>query len=114
MRPGYIAATRSRNQAHDREVVADEEEAAPPAKFCKQQQHLRLDRDVERRDRLVRHDQLGLDRERAGDADAQALSAAELVREAAERSSGQADFLEESSGMPTPGKTASEGASRAP
>ena len=45
--------------------------------------HLRLDRDVERRHRLVADDQLGLDGERAGDADALALAAGELVRVAA-------------------------------
>jgi hypothetical protein len=44
---------------------------------------LRLDRDVERRDRLVADDELGLDGERAGDADALALAAGELVRAAA-------------------------------
>ena len=41
---------------------------------------LRLDRDVQRRHRLVGHDQLGPQRERAGDADALALAAGELVR----------------------------------
>src|SRR5438552_17057048 len=41
---------------------------------------LRLDRDVERRDRFVADDELGLDRERAGDPDALALAARELVR----------------------------------
>ncbi len=46
---------------------------------------LRLDRNVERRDRLVADDQVGAGRERAGDADALALAARELVREAARR-----------------------------
>ena len=41
---------------------------------------LRLDRHVERRDRLVADDQVGLGSERAGDADALALAAGELVR----------------------------------
>ena len=57
--------------------------------------HLRLDRDVERRDRLVADDQLGLDRERAGDADALALAAGEFVREAAHVVGLQADRLEQ-------------------
>ena len=39
-----------------------------------------LDRNIERRDRLVGDDELGVHRERAGDADALALSAGELVR----------------------------------
>ena len=41
---------------------------------------LRLHRDVERRDRLVGDDERRIQRERAGQADALALSAAELVR----------------------------------
>ncbi len=43
---------------------------------------LRLDRDVERGDRLVEHHHLGVQRERAGDADPLSLAAGELVREA--------------------------------
>ena len=42
---------------------------------------LRLDRDVERRHRLVGDDEVGVDRERARDADALALAARELVRD---------------------------------
>ena len=52
---------------------------------------LRLDRDVERRDRLVEHDQLRLQRQRAGDPDALALAAGELVREAVDVLGAQAD-----------------------
>ena len=40
-----------------------------------------LDRHVERRHRLVEHEQLRVERERPGDADALALAAGELVRE---------------------------------
>ena len=47
---------------------------------AQQVQHLRLDRDVERRDRLVGDQQLRFQRERARDADALALPAGELVR----------------------------------
>ena len=43
-------------------------------------QDLDLDRDVERRNRLVGDDELGIHRQRAGNADALALSARELVR----------------------------------
>ena len=41
---------------------------------------LRLNRHVERRDRLVGDDEVRVRRERAGDADALALAAGELVR----------------------------------
>jgi hypothetical protein len=44
---------------------------------------LRLDRDVERGDRLVADDDIGLHGERAGDRDALALATRELVRVAA-------------------------------
>ena len=47
---------------------------------------LRLDRDVERGDRLVADEHVGLHGERAGDGDALALAAGELVRIAARRS----------------------------
>ena len=47
---------------------------------AQQVEDLRLDRDVERRDRLVGDEQLGVERERARDADALALAARELVR----------------------------------
>src|SRR3546814_18007362 len=43
-------------------------------------QHLRLDRHVERGDRLVADQELGPKRERAGDADALALPAGEAMR----------------------------------
>ena len=52
------------------------------AQLHEQVQHLRLDRHVERRHRLVADQELGLHRERAGDADARALAARELVRKA--------------------------------
>ena len=47
---------------------------------AQQVEDLRLDRHVERGDRLVGDDQLRLERERARDADALALAAGELVR----------------------------------
>ena len=67
------------------EIVADEQvgEVELPAQLHEQVEHLRLDRDVERGDRLVADQELGLHRERAGDADAGALAAGELVRIAA-------------------------------
>ena len=48
-------------------------------------QHLRLDRHVERGDRFVADQEIGLHRQRAGDADARALAAGKLVRKAPHR-----------------------------
>ncbi len=45
-----------------------------------QVQHLRLHRDVERRDRLVQHQDVGPQHQRAGDGDAPALAAGEHMR----------------------------------
>ena len=58
----------------------DERQAELALQVAQQVEDLRLDRDVERGDRLVGDDQLGLQRDRAGDADALALAAGELVR----------------------------------
>ena len=68
--------------AHDREVVGDEDQrqAEVALEVAQQVEDLRLDRHVERGDRLVGDDQLRLERERARDADALALAAGELVR----------------------------------
>ena len=68
-----------------RHVVRDEQVGEPELRLQVQHQvdDLRLDRDVERGDRLVGDDQLRPDGERAGDADALALAAGEFVREAA-------------------------------
>jgi hypothetical protein len=68
--------------AHHAEIVRDEEigEAELLLEVAQQVQHLRLDRDVERRGGLVADEELRLDRERARDADALALAARELVR----------------------------------
>jgi hypothetical protein len=79
---------------HDRDAVADvlhhahvvrnEQigEAEGVLEVEEDVQRLRLDRDVERGDRLVGHDEPRVERERARDADALALAAAESVREA--------------------------------
>ncbi len=68
--------------ADDGEVVRDEEigEVELLLQLDEQVQDLGLDRDVERGDRLVGDDELRLQDERAGEADALALAAAELVR----------------------------------
>ena len=97
MRPRYITATRSADVLDDRQIVGDEEigEAELLLQVLQQIDDLGLDRHVERRDRLVADDQLGLDRERARDADALALAAGELVRIAAHVIGLQADGLEQ-------------------
>jgi hypothetical protein len=60
-----------------------------------QVQDLRLDRDVEGGDRFVGDDDLGLQREGAGDGDALALAAGELVRVLLHEARGEADPLHE-------------------
>jgi len=69
--------------ADDVQVVRDEDvgEAEVALQVLEQVQDLRLNRDVECRDRLVADDQLRVDRERARDTDPLALAARELVRE---------------------------------
>src|SRR4051812_44525549 len=69
---------------HDAEVVGDEDDrqAELGLQLLEQVDDLRLDRDVERGDRLVGDDELRLQRDRARHADALALAAGELVREA--------------------------------
>ena len=82
---------------HGGEVVGDEEvgEAEPRLQIAQQVEDLGADRDVERRDRLVQHDQLGRQDQRAGDGDALALAAREFVREEIGRALRQADQVEQ-------------------
>ena len=67
---------------HNREIVADEDVGHAEALLQRAHQvdDLRLDGDVERRHRLVGHDQPGLDRQRTGDRQPLALAAGEFVR----------------------------------
>ena len=76
-----------RHVLDDREIMTDEEQrqAKFPLQILKQIHDLRLDGDVERRDRLVTDDQVRLRRERPCDADALALSALEFVRPSVQR-----------------------------
>ena len=69
------------DETHHVEVVADEHVGEPELalEVHQQVQHLRLHRLVERRDRLVQDDEARLQRQRAGDVDALALAAGELV-----------------------------------
>ena len=82
---------------HHREIVRDEQIGEPALllQILQQVDHLRLHRDVERRHRLVAHDELGLHRERARDADALALTAGEFVRIARRVLGAQPDLLEQ-------------------
>ncbi len=71
-----------RDVVDDGEVVADQEigHAVPRLELLEEVQHLRLHRDVERRDRLVGDDQLRPCDEGAGDGDALTLPAGEFMR----------------------------------
>ena len=60
-----------------------------------QVEHLRLHRQVERGDRLVADDHVGVERQRAGDADALALPAGELLRVLVGRLGAQPDEVEQ-------------------
>jgi hypothetical protein len=68
--------------ADDVQIMANEKQAQmqPRAQIGQQRQHLGLHRDIECRDRLIRHQQVRCCRQGAGDADALALAAAELMR----------------------------------
>ena len=82
---------------HHREVVGDEDEAEPETglQILEQVDDLCAHRDVEGRDGLVADQELGLDRKGAGDADALALAARELVRVAPRVAGQQAHEAEE-------------------
>ena len=81
----------------DAQIVGDEQQrdAEPGLDFVEQFQHLRLHRDIERRDRFVRHQHVGIERERTGDGDALALAAGELVRIARDRVGRQIDQFQQ-------------------
>ena len=71
----------------DGQVVADEQVSQPPLlpQLGQEVQDLRLDRDVEGRDRLVEHDEAWLGGQGSGDPDALRLPARKLVRVAVEQ-----------------------------
>jgi hypothetical protein len=77
----------------DGEIVADEQhgQAEPLLQRAHEVDHLRLDRDVERRHRLVGDDQIGLQGQRPRDADALALAAGKFVRVAVDGVGRQVD-----------------------
>src|SRR3954453_23824128 len=81
----------------DSEIVSDEQVRKPELllQVLEQVEDLRLDRDVERRDGLVTHDQLRVQGECARDADALALPAGELVRVAIDEVGAEPDRVEQ-------------------
>src|SRR4051812_3017857 len=81
----------------DGEVVGDEQVREPELllQVLEQVEDLGLDRDVERRDGLVTHDQLRVQGQGAGDADALALPAGELVRVAIDEVGAEPDDVEQ-------------------
>jgi len=82
---------------HDSEVVRNEQvrEVELLLQPLEEIDDLRLDRDVECRHRLVRDDEVGIERDCAGQADALALAARELVRVTPGRIGREADDLQE-------------------
>ena len=86
-----------RDVTDDGEVVRDEEirQVEVALQVLEQVDDLRLDRDVERRDGLVAHDEVGVERERAREPDPLPLAARELVRIPVRRVGGQPDDVEE-------------------
>ena len=83
--------------AHDGKVVADEEhgEAELAAQGGEQGEDLGLNGDIEGGDRFVGDKEVGAGGEGAGDADALALAAGELVRVAGGVVWGEADLIEQ-------------------
>src|SRR5260221_4711934 len=81
----------------DGKVMSDEEigEAELPLQIHQQVDDLRLDRDVEGRDRLVADDERWIEREGAGIPDALTVAAREFVRVALHRLAAKTDLLEE-------------------
>ena len=76
-------------------AIKQDRQAELRPQVLEQVEHRRLDRDVERRHRLVGDQELGLERERARDADALPLTARELARVGVERARAEADEVEQ-------------------
>ena len=81
----------------DRKIVGDEQirESEVRLQLVDEVHDLRLDRDVQRRHRLVEHDQLRVEGERASDSDPLSLATRELVREPVPVLGAQTDGAEE-------------------
>ena len=73
--------------ADDREIVGDEQEGEAVAVLhvLEQVEDLGLHGDVERRDRFIAHDHVGVEHEAAGDRDPLALPAGELMGPTSDR-----------------------------
>ena len=86
-----------RDVLHHRDVVGDEEqrEAEPALEILQQVDDLGLDGHVQGRDRLVRHDELGRHRQRAGEADALALPPGQGLGPPLEMVGGHRDHVEQ-------------------
>ena len=86
-----------RHELGDAEVVGDEQVRHPHValKLLEQVENMGLRGEIERRDRLIQHDELGVDGDRAGDPDPLALAPAQLVRKPAGVHCAQAHPLEE-------------------
>ena len=71
-----------RHVPHDCQVVRDEQQRQAHAllQFAEQVQHLRLDREIERADRLIADDKARAGNDRARNRDALALAAGKLRR----------------------------------
>ena len=92
-----MTATRLRDVPHQPQIVRNEQvgQLQLLLQIHQQVDDLRLDRDVERRHRLVGDDERRVERERARQPDALALAAAELVRVAIEVRRIEADQVEQ-------------------
>ncbi len=86
-----------REVLHDRQVVRDDDRGALVLglEALHQVEHLGADRDVERTDRFVGDDHLGLEHQHPGERDPLALSTGELVRIALERVAGKPYLVEQ-------------------
>ena len=86
-----------RDVPDDREIVGDEQvrETELGLQLLEQIDDLRLDRDVQRRDRLVADEELGVQGQRPGEADPLALPAGELVGVAVGGIAGKPDDAEQ-------------------
>ena len=67
---------------HHRQVVGNKQisDVSLFLQIIQQIENLRLDRDIQRRDRLIADDEIGIERQSAGDADALPLAAGKFVR----------------------------------
>ncbi|MNZ91384.1 hypothetical protein D3C78_1103670 [compost metagenome] len=73
----------------------DERKAHLAAKLVQKRNNLRLNRNVERRDRLVADDELRLQRQRTGNGNPLPLAAGELMRIAAHMFRRKADLMQQ-------------------